>query len=85
MIPSRNIIINNSPLLQQEIFIVKLSSYFKIRSHRFIKFDMVPGAITMYFGLLLGLKFSFRTGIGPDYEPFSYICNRAIHINLYIF
>ena len=26
---------------------------FKIRSHRFIKFGIIPGAITMYLGLLL--------------------------------
>ncbi|MGZ5486876.1 MAG: hypothetical protein ACXWFB_13385 [Nitrososphaeraceae archaeon] len=46
---------------------------FKIRSHQFIKFGMIPGAITMYLGLLLGLKFSLHTGIGPSYEHFSYI------------
>jgi hypothetical protein len=46
---------------------------FKIRSHRFIKFGMIPGALTMYFGLVLGLKFSLHNGIGPDYEHFSYI------------
>ncbi len=46
---------------------------FKIRSHFFIKVGMIPGAITMYTGLLLGLKFSLHNGIGPSYEHFSYI------------
>lgn len=58
---------------------------FKIRSHRFIIFGMVPGAITVYFGLLLGLKFSFRTGIGSAYEPFSYIFAIVPFILVYIF
>ena len=58
---------------------------FKIRSHRFIKFGIVPGAITMYFGLLLGLKFSFRTGIGSAYEQFSYIFAIVPFILVYIF
>ena len=39
---------------------------FKIKSHQFIKFGMLPGAITMYLGLLLGLKFSLNTGIGSS-------------------
>ena len=26
---------------------------FKIRSHQFIKFGMIPGAITMYLGLVV--------------------------------
>ena len=58
---------------------------FKIRSHRFIIFGMVPGAITVYFGLLLGLKFSFRTGIGSAYDPFSYIFAIVPFILVYIF
>lgn len=58
---------------------------FKIRSHRFIKFGMVPAAITVYFSLLLGLKFSFRTGIGPAYEQFSYIFAIVPFILVYIF
>ncbi|HEX5186429.1 MAG TPA: hypothetical protein VFV86_06020 [Nitrososphaeraceae archaeon] len=36
---------------------------FKIRSHKFIKFGLVPGAITMYLGLVLGLKFGSHIGI----------------------
>lgn len=46
---------------------------FKIRSHFFIKIGMILGAIAMYTGLLLGLKFSLHDGIGPVYEHFSYI------------
>jgi hypothetical protein len=58
---------------------------FKIRSHKFIKFGMIPGAITMYLGLLLGLKFSLHTGIGPSYEYFSYILAIGPFILVYIF
>ena len=58
---------------------------FKIRSHKFIKFGMIPGAITMYLGLLLGLKFSLHTGIGPAYEYFSYILAIGPFILVYIF
>jgi len=46
---------------------------FKIRSHKFLKFGLVPGIITPYFGLLLGLRFSLRTGIGHICEHLSYI------------
>jgi hypothetical protein len=58
---------------------------FKIRSHQFIKFGMIPGAITMYLGLLLGLKFSLHTGIGPIYEHFSYILAVGPFVLVYIF
>jgi hypothetical protein len=46
---------------------------------------MIPGAITMYLGLLLGLKFSLHTGIGPAYEYFSYILAIGPFILVYIF
>ena len=58
---------------------------FKIRSHRFIKFGIIPGAITMYLGLVLGLKFSLHTSIGPYYEHFSYILAIVPFILVYIF
>lgn len=58
---------------------------FKIRSHKFIKFGMIPGAITMYLGLLLGLKFSLHTGIGSSYEQFSYILAIVPFVLVYIF
>ena len=59
---------------------------FKIRSHKFIKFGMIPGAITMYLGLLLGLKFSLHAGIGSSYEHFFlYSCNSSIRISFYFF
>jgi hypothetical protein len=58
---------------------------FKIRSHKFIKFGMIPGAITMYLGLLLGLKFSLHAGIGPSYEYFSYILAIGPFVLVYIF
>ena len=58
---------------------------FKIRSHKFIKFGMIPGAITMYLGLLLGLKFSLYIRIGPAYEYFCYILAIGPFILVYIF
>ena len=58
---------------------------FKIRSHRFIKFGIIPAGITMYLGLLLGLKFSLHTGIGPAYEHYSYIFAIVPFILVFIF
>jgi hypothetical protein len=58
---------------------------FNIRSHKFIKFGMIPGAITMYLGLLLGVKFSLHAGIGPSYEYFSYILAIGPFVLVYIF
>jgi hypothetical protein len=58
---------------------------FKIRSHQFIKFGMIPGAITLYLGLLLGLKFSLHNGIGPNYEHFSYALAIVPFVLVYIF
>ena len=58
---------------------------FKILSHKFIKFGMIPGAITMYLGLLLGLKFSLNAGIGSSYEHLSYIFAIVPFILVYIF
>jgi hypothetical protein len=46
---------------------------FKIRSHRFIKIGLIPAAITLYLGLLLGLKFSIHIGVEPKYENFAYV------------
>jgi hypothetical protein len=58
---------------------------FKIRSHKFIKLGLIPGAITMYLGLLLGLKFSLHTGIGSSYEHFSYILAIGPFVLVYLF
>jgi len=58
---------------------------FKIRSHKFIKFGMIPGAITMNLGLFLGLKFSLHAGIGSSYEHFSYILAIVPFVLVYIF
>ena len=59
---------------------------FKIRSHQFIKFGMIPGAITMYLGLdLLGLKFGLHTGILRSYEHFSYILAIVPFVLVFIF
>ena len=58
---------------------------FKIRSHQFIKFGMIPGVITMYLGLVLGLKFGLHNGIGPIYEHFSYILAIVPFVLVFIF
>lgn len=58
---------------------------FKIRSHRFIKFGLIPPAITLYLGLLLGLKFSIHIGIEPKYENFAYVLAIVPVILVYIF
>ena len=58
---------------------------FKMRAHYFIKIGMIPGAITMYTGLLLGLKFSLHNGIGPTYEHFSYILAIVPFLFVFIF
>jgi len=57
---------------------------FKIRSHRFIKFGLIPGAITLYLGLLLGLKFSIHIGVEPKYENFAYVLAIVPFILVYV-
>jgi hypothetical protein len=42
---------------------------FKLRSHKFIKFGVVPAAFTLYLGLDLGLKLGFPS-INTDYLAF---------------
>jgi hypothetical protein len=46
---------------------------FKMRAHYFIKIGMIPGIITLYLGLLLGLKFTLHVGINPELENYSYV------------
>jgi Family of unknown function (DUF6328) len=46
---------------------------FKMRAHYFIKIGMIPGIITLYLGLLLGLKFILHVGINPELENYSYV------------
>ena len=46
---------------------------------------MIPGALTMYLGLVLGLKFSLHVGIGSSYEHFSYILAIVPFVLVYIF
>ena len=58
---------------------------FKMRAHYFIKIGMIPAAITLYLGLLLGLKFSLHMGIEPKYENFAYILAIVPFILVYIF
>lgn len=46
---------------------------FKLRAHRFMKFGIVPAVITLYLGLVLGMKFSIQLGfksLNVDYIAF---------------
>ena len=58
---------------------------FKIRSHRFIKFGLIPGAITLYLCLALGLKFGLHASVGIYYEHISYLLAIVPFIFVYIF
>ena len=46
---------------------------FKMRAHYFIKIGIIPGIITLYLGLVLGLKFTLHLGLGSEFENYSYI------------
>jgi hypothetical protein len=46
---------------------------FKLRAHRFMKFGIVPATITLYLGLVLGMKFGIHLGfnsLNVDYVAF---------------
>ena len=46
---------------------------FKLRSHKFVKFGIVPAAFTLYLGLYLGLDLGLKLGfpsINTDYLAF---------------
>lgn len=58
---------------------------FNIRSHRFIKFGLIPGAITLYLCLALGLKFGLHASVGIYYEHISYLLAIVPFIFVYIF
>ena len=57
---------------------------FKMRAHYFIKIGMIPGIITLYLGLLLGLKFTLHMGINPEFENYSYVLAIVPFIFAYI-
>ena len=58
---------------------------FKIRSHTFIKFGLISGGLTMYLGLILGLKFSLSSGIGQEFEHLSYFFAAVPFLLIYLF
>ena len=59
---------------------------FKLRSHRFIKFGMVPAAITLYLGLDLGLKLGLKHGFPSfTFEYISFIFAAIPFVFIYIF
>jgi hypothetical protein len=59
---------------------------FKQRSHRFIIFGLVPLFVTLYFGLLLGLKFGLHLGFEPlSIENWAYILAAVPFVFVYIF
>jgi Family of unknown function (DUF6328) len=59
---------------------------FKKRSHRFITFGIVPLFVTLYFGLLLGLKFGLHLGFESfAIENWAYILSAVPFSFVYLF
>ena len=59
---------------------------FKLRSHRFIVFGTAPLFITLYLGLLLGLKFGLHLAFdSPLIEYWAYILSVVPFATMYIF
>lgn len=59
---------------------------FKLRSHRFIVFGTAPLFITLYLGLLLGLKFGLHLAFdSPAIEYWAYILSVVPFATVYIF
>jgi hypothetical protein len=59
---------------------------FKFRSHRFIVFGTAPLFITLYLGLLLGLKFGLHLAFdSPVIEYWAYILSLVPFASVYIF
>lgn len=59
---------------------------FKLRSHRFIIFGTAPLFITLYLGLLLGLKFGLHLAFdSPLIEYWAYILSLVPFATMYIF
>jgi hypothetical protein len=59
---------------------------FKIRSHKFVKFGIVPAAFTLYLGLYLGLDLGLKLGfpsINTDYLAF--ILAAILFITIFVF
>jgi hypothetical protein len=59
---------------------------FKLRSHTFIKFGIVPAAITLYLGLDLGLKLGLKLGfpsLNNDYISFIFAAIPFIFIYMF--
>jgi hypothetical protein len=59
---------------------------FKLRSHRFLVFGTAPLFITLYLGLLLGLKFGLHSAFdSPIIEYWAYILSVVPFASVYIF
>jgi hypothetical protein len=59
---------------------------FKLRSHRFIVFGTAPLFITLYLGLLLGLKFGLHLAFdSPLVEYWAYMFSVIPFVSVYIF
>ena len=59
---------------------------FKLRSHRFIVFGTAPLFITLYLGLLLGLKFGLHLAFdSPLIEYWAYFLSLVPFATIYIF
>ncbi|MGH9953585.1 MAG: DUF6328 family protein [Nitrososphaeraceae archaeon] len=59
---------------------------FKLRSHRFIVFGTAPLFITLYLGLLLGLKFGLHLAFdSPEVEYWAYMFSVIPFVSVYMF
>ena len=59
---------------------------FKLRSHRFIVFGTAPLFITLYLGLLLGLKFGLQLAFdSPAVELWAYFLSMVPFVTVYVF
>ena len=59
---------------------------FKLRSHKFIKFGIVPAAITLYLGLELGLELGLKLGFpSMNFDYLGFIIAGIPFAFIYIF
>jgi hypothetical protein len=59
---------------------------FKLRSHKFVKFGIVPAAITLYLGLELRLELGLKLGFASmNFDYFGFIIAGIPFAFIYIF
>ncbi|HET7642700.1 MAG TPA: hypothetical protein VFK40_04265 [Nitrososphaeraceae archaeon] len=57
---------------------------FKMRAHYFIKIGIIPRIITLYLGLILGLKFTLHLDLCSEFENYSYFLAIVPFIFVYV-